>query len=172
MKINRVVPIVTVTLITAAVVLLIVGSVQALPFLHVAGDKDGDHILDGSDPQPNVYCAAGQADVNGDGFNSVPNDLLPVAGALGDEPPQPLKDMNHNDVGDIMDIRSVSIALFTFDCTSTTPDPTSNPGLGTTSGPKISLSGPTTLNGAEVSVTVTVSTSGVAPAYLGYRPLR
>ena len=155
----------------AAVVALYWSTAFALPFLHVSGDSDGDHVVDGSDGAPGVYCGTSHADVNGNGIpNAVEVGL--VRNAFQQEPAaDPKADQNHNDAVDYVDellIHAYYGQSTGSQCSDPSPDPTPASGLGTTAGPDIVLSAPALLDGSEGSVSPLIFSSGSTTGQRGH----
>lgn len=156
-------------------VLMIWSPAFALPFFHVSGDSDGDHLTDAYEEaqnlQPSVYCSTSHGDIVANGGIGA-EDYAAVRGAFFQEPPtNPMTDQNHNDVGDYLDI-VVVLDLKYWDvadfCDSTTPSPIPPTGGGSTSGGVLNLAAPTSLNGSEGSVRAFLFTSTTADPLRGY----
>ena len=152
--------IVTVAAVIAA--LAIWSPAFALPFLHVSGDSDGDHIVDASDAYPAAYCDTAHADVNGNG-TVFSDDFTGYNTAFGQEPAaNPLRDQNHNDAIDYLDfliVASHATHTVSANC-GPIADATPITGAGAFAGPAIILSAPTLLTGSEGSVSPFITSSG------------
>ncbi len=156
-------------LVLAAVSLILTGrDARAIPFFHVAGDADGDHLV-ATDPNPAVYCGAGHADNNSDGVVTAA-DLAFLGATFGTYPLAPavaLRDQNHDDAGDIMDV-ALTFRYFASNLAVACASPVASPlpinGVGATVGAPIELS----QVGAPGLITVTASTLAPSAPYLGY----
>jgi hypothetical protein len=155
-------------------------AVRALDFLHVPDDSDGDHRVDASDPQPNVFCLFYHTNVGGfytPGGNWAIDVLdlgIMLSGEFGDEPPaNDMIDLNHNGAADPLDLAQLVELLGTTytpaDCSSGTPDAVPIDAQGATNGPTIELHAPVLLSGTEGQTSVVISTAGNVPdPYEGY----